>query len=126
MTQLRTPLPIGSLPRILLLLALATPALGDNIVLKNGIVYRGSVDKDNTLVFIFDGLKRVVTRDSKIARIEADSSFGNWEVFKLVQPLELHGGLMPKEASDIRATPWDDKGRRTFEYQSARSTRPIA
>src|SRR5215208_5992064 len=126
MTQLRPPPPIGPLPRILLLLAVATPALGDNVVLKNGIVYRGTVDKDNTLVFIFDGLKRIVTRDSKIARVEADGAFGNGEVFDISQPLVQHSGVMPKEAFDIKTTPWNDRARRTFEFKTARSGKPIA
>ena len=49
----------------------ASLAVAETITLKNGVVYRGSVDKDNTIVSIFDtdGLKRVIIRDSKIASI---------------------------------------------------------
>lgn len=107
------------------LLAPLPRAWGDNVILKNGIVYRGTVDQDNTLVSVFDGLKRVIIRDSKISRREPNTAFGNWEVFKLVQPLITHSGSMPKEAYDIEATPWNDRGRRTFAYRSARSTKPI-
>ena len=46
----------------------------DTIVLKNGVVYRGVVDRDKPLLWVYDGLKRVVLRDSKVARIESDAS----------------------------------------------------
>ena len=72
--------------------------LTDTIVLKNGIVYRGAIDKDNTIIWLYDGLKRVVIRDSKIARIETDSALLNPESFDIVQPLEVHGGSMPKDS----------------------------
>lgn len=113
---------------LLTLLVAAAPmaALGENVILKNGTVYRGAVDQDNTLVSVFDGLKRVVVRDSKIARREANSSFGNWEVFKIEQPLIQHSGAMPREAYDIKATPWNNVGRRTFEYVSLRSSKPVS
>ncbi len=97
----------------------------EKVVLKNGMVFYGSVDRDNTIVWIFDGLKRVVTRDSKIASIESDSTFGTWEVFKIHQPLVRHAGVMPKEAFDIVTTPWNDRGRRTFTFTSARSPKPV-
>src|SRR3954467_3997232 len=88
-------------------LALATAASGrgDTVVLKNGIVYRGVVDKDNTLVWIFDGLKRVVLRDSKIARTDSDASFRTLEWFKIEQPLTVHGGNIPKEVVSVKAGP---------------------
>ena len=38
-------------------------ARADSVILKNGIVYRGAVDKDNTILWVYDGLKRVVVRD---------------------------------------------------------------
>ena len=101
------------------------PARGDTVTLKNGVVYRGTVDKDNTLVWIFDGLKRIVVRDSKIAKIDPDASFRNLEWFKLEQPLVVHGGAMPKEVVSVQADPWNDRGRRLFRYVSARSSKPI-
>src|SRR5947209_19079638 len=87
----------------LLALLPAAAGRGDTIVLKNGNVYRGVVDRDNTLVWIFDGLKRIVIRDSKIARIEGDASFRNLEWFKIEQPLLVHGGAIPKEVLNVKA-----------------------
>ena len=45
----------------------------DTIVLKNGIVYRGTIDRDNTILWVYDGLKRVILRDSKVERIVGDT-----------------------------------------------------
>jgi dienelactone hydrolase len=126
MRQARRLRPPGSSRLTLLFLAISAVTFGENVVLKNGIVYRGSVDQDNTIVFIDDGLKRVVVRDSKIARKDPDTTFGHWEIFKLVQPLVQHGGVMPREAFDIKVTPWNDRGRRRFEYRSAKASKPIA
>lgn len=98
----------------------------ENVILKNGIVYRGTVDRDNTLIYVFDGLKRIVVRDSKVARREPDTTFGNWEVFRIEQPLVQHAGVMPKEAFNIRTTPWNEFGRRSFQYVSGRSGKPIS
>ena len=95
---------------VLLALSTAVPGRADTIVLKNGNVYRGVVDKDNTLVSIFDGLKRVVIRDSKIARIEPDASFRNLEWFKIEQPLVVHGGSMPKEVSERQGRALERQG----------------
>src|SRR5215471_3737667 len=95
--------------RIVISLALAAtalsgrgPALGDNVILKNGIVYRGAVDRDNTIVWVFDGLRRIALYDSKVAKIESNTPYGNWEWFKLVQPLIVHAGAMPKEAVVVK------------------------
>lgn len=111
-----------------LLLALSTAgvARSDTIILKNGNVYRGVVDRDNTLVWIFDGLKRVVIRDSKIEKIEPDAAFRTLEWFKIEQPMVVHGGSMPREVVGVKAEPWDGKGRRLFQYLGARSSRPIS
>src|SRR4051794_8544593 len=80
--------------------ALATVAAAETVTLKNGLVYRGAIDKDNTIVSIFDpdGLKRVIVRDSKIANITADPGTAKVEHFPIVQPLTVHAGEMPKEA----------------------------
>jgi pimeloyl-ACP methyl ester carboxylesterase len=110
---------------LVLIPVLAAPVLGDTVTMKNGAVYRGTVDKDNTIVWIFDGLKRVVVRDSKIAKIEPDASYRNLEWFKLEQPLVVHGGVMPKEVIAVEAEPWNDRGRRKFRYVGSRSTKPI-
>src|SRR4051812_20934137 len=93
-----------------LLLVSSPPARGDTVTLKNGVVYRGTVDRDNTIVWIFDGLKRVVVRDSKILKIDPDASYRNFEWFKLEQPLVVHGGVMPREVLSIQAEPWNDRG----------------
>ncbi len=100
---------------------------GDSVIMKSGIVYRsmGAPDRDNTLVYISDGLKRVVVRDSRIERIEANNAFRAGEKFKLVQPLVVHAGLMPKDVVSVDAGPWDDRGRRPFRYLGARLHKPI-
>ena len=100
---------------------------GDSVIMKSGVVYRsmGPPDRDNTLVYISDGLKRVVVRDSRIERIEANSAFRGGEKFQLVQPLVVHGGLMPKEVVSVEAGPWDERGRRTFRYVGSRLNKPI-
>jgi pimeloyl-ACP methyl ester carboxylesterase len=100
---------------------------GDSVIMKNGIVYRGqgAPDRDNTLVFISDGLKRIVVRDSKIERIEANNAFRTGEKFQLDQPMSVHGGVMPDEVVSVKATPWDDKGRRSFQYVGARLDKTI-
>ena len=100
---------------------------GDSVIMKSGVVYRsmGPPDRDNTLVYISDGIKRVVVRDSRIERIEANSAFRGGEKFQLVQPLVVHGGLMPKDVVSVEAGPWDERGRRTFRYVGARPNKPI-
>lgn len=107
------------------LATLGSAARGDTVVMKNGVVYRGEIDRDNTIVFVFDGLKRVVIRETKIARIESDASYRNLERFQLVQPLVVHGGTMPPFALNVQASPWDDKGRRSFRYVGPRSNEPV-
>jgi pimeloyl-ACP methyl ester carboxylesterase len=101
---------------------------GDTIIMKNGLIYRsmGTPDKDNTLVFIWDGLKRVIVRDSKIEKMVADNSYRTGERFQLVQPLHVHAGVMPKEVLSVQAGPWDNRGRRSFQYVGSRSKRAIA
>ena len=94
--------------------------------MKNGIVYRsqGAPDRDNTLLYIADGLKRVVVRDSKVERIEANNAFRTGEKFQLVQPMSVHGGIQPEEVIAVKAGPWNERGRRSFEYYS-RPNKPI-
>ncbi len=104
------------------------PCRGDTVIMKTGIVYRsqGSPDRDNnTLVFIWDGLKRVVVRDSKIERVEADNALRTGEKFQLVQPMTVHGGAMPQEVLSVNAEPWDDLGHRSFRFEGSRSKRSI-
>ena len=37
-----------------------TAARGDTITLKNGTIYRGTIDRDKPVIWIYDGLKRIV------------------------------------------------------------------
>jgi dienelactone hydrolase len=100
------------------LLVPASPAARAEVVkLKSGQVFAGMVDKDGTLVQIYDydGLRRVVVRDSKVESIdETDPPRG--ERFQLVQPLTVHAGQMPPFAVQVEATPWDEFGRRRFRF----------
>jgi pimeloyl-ACP methyl ester carboxylesterase len=100
---------------------------GDSVIMKNGMVFvsQGAPDKDNSLVYIWDGLKRVIVRDSKIDKTVADNALRTGERFKLIQPIVVHGGAMPKEVLMVEAGPWDDRGRRQFRYIGSRSTKPL-
>ena len=100
---------------------------GDSVIMKSGVVYRGMgpPDRDNTLVYIWDGLKRVVVRDSRIDHIEANNAFRGGETFKLVQPLVVHGGLPPTDVVRVEAGPWDERGRRPFRYQAGSGSKWI-
>ena len=97
--------------RGVLLLAFAILVLGsqregraDRVIMKNGLVYvsQGTPDKDNSLVYIWDGLKRVVVRDSKVEKIVPDNDYRTGERFQLVQPMMVHAGSMPKEVISVR------------------------
>ncbi|MDR3633655.1 MAG: alpha/beta hydrolase, partial [Isosphaeraceae bacterium] len=109
----------------LAVVGLGRTTVADTIELKNGIVLHGTVDRDNTIYFIFDGLKRTMLRDSKISKVKADAGFRNFEVFKLEQPLVVHSGAMPKEVLKVHAEPWNDRGRRTFEYLGSNLRKPV-
>jgi pimeloyl-ACP methyl ester carboxylesterase len=104
------------------LFSVSTACRADSVIMKNGMVYRsqGPPDKDNTLVVIWDGLKRVVVRDSKIEKINADNAFRTGEVFRLDQPIEKHGGAMPRDLISVEAGPWNQIGRRTFQFVGSR------
>lgn len=109
------------------LVTLGAAGRGDSIQMKNGIVYRsmGQPDKDGTLIYIWDGIKKIVVRDSKIERMVADNAFRTGERFQLVQPLVKHAGAMPREVISVEAGAWNDKGRRSFRYVGARTSKPI-
>ncbi len=100
--------------------SLVGPASGDTIILKNGATIRGTIDQDNTLAFVSDNLKRTIFYNSKIARIESDTGFSKFERFELVQPMDVHVGVQPPVAVNIRYEPWDAKGRRMFRYVNER------
>ena len=101
---------------------------GDTIFMKNGIVYhsQGTPDKDATLIYLWDGLKRTVIRDSKIERIVGDNTYRTGEKFTLSQPLTKHAGEMPKEVISVQAGPWNNLGRRSFRYVGARANRRVS
>ncbi len=104
------------------IVAITSVAIGDTVVLNNGIVYRGTVDRDKPLLWVYDGLKRVVLRDSKVKLpIVSDASLQGLEVFKLEQPLLVHAGAMPREVIAVKADPWNDRGRRPFAYEGSRA-----
>ena len=88
-------------------------------------LYGGTVDRDNTLRQISDGLKRIVIRDSKIERITPSEPYRNLERFAISQPLTVHAGAMPKYRRRRRKpNPWDEKGRRKFSYIGERGEGP--
>jgi pimeloyl-ACP methyl ester carboxylesterase len=111
---------------VLLSPRLVGDARADTVIMKNGMVYRGqgTPDRDNTLVFIWDGLKRIVVRDSKVEKVLPDNSIRPGEVFQLVQPMTKHGGLMPKDLLNVEAGPWNDRGRRSFRFVGSRNGKP--
>lgn len=117
----------AALPRTIALSAVLVAAIAqsDTVEMKTGLVYKGLVDRDNTVVSIDDGLKRVIVRDSKIARIERNQSFPNLEGFLFVQPLLVHAGEMPTYAIQVEASEWDERGRRDFSYVGPRSSKPV-
>lgn len=96
----------------------------DTTTLKSGLVYRGTLDRDNTIVSIFDGVKRVILREVKIAKTEPDASLRNLETFRLVQPLEKHAGAMPAGVLSIAADSWNEKGRREFLFLGPGARKP--
>jgi pimeloyl-ACP methyl ester carboxylesterase len=100
----------------------------DRVIMKNGLVYvsQGTPDKDNSLVYIWDGLKRVVVRDSKIEKTVPGNDYRTGERFQLIQPIVVHAGAMPKEVLSVEAGPWDERGRRTFRYLGSRVNRPVS
>ncbi len=116
----------GSIAAVIAVL-LIFPAFcrSDVITLDNGLVYQGLTDRDFTIVSIFDGVKRIVLRDTKIANIDEKDTTPRYEAFPIHQPLTVHAGEMPSAVLKIKAAPWDDKGRREFEYVGPRSSHPI-
>lgn len=122
---------VGIGPAAMALLATVmagAPARADRVIMKNGLVYvcQGAPDKDNSLVYIWDGLKRVVVRDSKIDKMVPGNEYRTGERFQLIQPIVVHAGAMPKEVLSVQAGPWDERGRRAFRYFGSRINRPIS
>ncbi len=98
----------------------------DTITLKNGMIYlsQGTPDRDGTLIFLWDGLKKTVFNNSKIVKMEGDNTYRTGEKFRLVQPLEVHAGRMPSEVLSVQAGSWNEKGRRSFRYVGSRAPGP--
>src|SRR5262245_29856648 len=91
-----------------LAVGISPSARGEAVTLKNGIVYSGTIDRDNTILSIFDGLKRVILRDSKVAAIAPDVGHQADEHFHVDQPLVVHAGTPPGSVLVTRLTPWDE------------------
>jgi pimeloyl-ACP methyl ester carboxylesterase len=104
-----------------------TAARSDTIMMKSGVILKsqGPPDKDGTLLYMWDGLRKIVIRDSRVDRIVGDNAFRTGEKFSLEQPLVVHAGSMPKEVISVEAGPWNDRGRRSFRYVGSRSSRPV-
>src|SRR5690606_34896105 len=74
-------------PRLVaLLLAALVPAVAaraDSVVMKSGQTFQTirPPDRDNTLMFLWDGLKKIVVRDSKVDRVIPDGSLRTGEKF---------------------------------------------
>ena len=66
-----------------------------------------------------------MVRDSRIERVEPNNAFRGGEKFQLVQPLVVHGGLMPKDVVSVEAGPWDERGRRPIRYIGSRLNKPM-
>jgi predicted esterase len=111
---------------LLLLVALVLPvaARADVVTLESGLVLKGDVDKDGTILAVFDGLRRVLVRDTKVASRQGAAA-DTFESFKIDQPLVTHSGAMPTYAVGIDAGPWDDTGRRAFSYIGPGSSKPV-
>ncbi len=120
------------LPRLFATAMLLLPlglagAWAEQVRLKSGEVYRGTVDRDGSLVQVFDpdGLRRVVVRDTKVAEITPDETPPG-ERFKFAdQPMTVHGGEMPPFAIKVQAGPWKELGRRQFSYIGRANGKPI-
>jgi pimeloyl-ACP methyl ester carboxylesterase len=108
----------------MLVLAAALRAGADTVTLKNGTVYHGDVDKDNTLLTVFDGLKRILVRDTKVETVTSDTEV-HYEIFPVEQPLTVHAGAMPASIVSVKAQPWDEFGRRSFEYLGPKLGKPV-
>lgn len=100
------------------------PVPADIITLESGLVLKGEVDKDGTILSVFDGLRRVLVRDTKIATRQSAAPEA-FEQFKIDQPIVVHGGVMPTYAININASPWNDTGRRAFSFIGPGSSKPV-
>lgn len=101
-------------------------ALGDTITLKDGRTYQGAVERDNVLVMIFDGMRRIVVRRNRIASQVPDAGANNLEFFRLMQPIQHENGTMPEFSIGVQAGPWSDQCRREFRHVGRRDGKGVA
>lgn len=116
----------SSLPAVSAIVAvvmLMGTAVADKVTLDSGVVLEGVVDRDGTILTIYDDLKRVIVRTTKAAKVET-AAIRKFEEFRVAQPLVVHGGKMPAAVVAVQGGPWDDKGRRHFRYVGAGSSSP--
>jgi hypothetical protein len=99
-------------------------ARGDEVRLKSGVVLRGVTDKDNTILSLNDGLRKIVIRDSKIESV-VKTGLEKYEVFRVDQPLIVHGGVMPSYVVGMKSGDWNESGRRLIEYVGSRGSKPV-
>lgn len=116
----------GIRPIILILCALSIstqPVRGDKFVMKTGEVYIGHYERDGVIMGCFDGVKRTLFRATRAASREEGFGLGPWESFKLIQPKKntFNANQMPTVLVGVQPSTWDEFGRRTFRYGSARN-----
>lgn len=104
----------------LLLAAAQAAAPADAVRMKNDLVYRGTVHHDETLVSIFDGVKKTLVRDSKVAKFETDTGLRAVESFQLDQPSDVRGGIAPNYILGLQASDWDEFGQRPISYMNGK------
>ncbi len=100
-------------------------ATSKTVVLRDGEIYQGLVEKDNTIISVTSPLKRVMFRFTRKKEEFEEASPPAGNTFQLIQPDKVEArGKFPEVAVDIQAGPWDEDGRRLFEYRN-RKNRPI-
>jgi pimeloyl-ACP methyl ester carboxylesterase len=104
----------------------APSARGDTITLKDGRIYQGAIERDNVLVMVFDGMRRIIVRRNRVASQVPDAGANNLEFFRLMQPVQYESGVMPEFSIGIQAGPWNDQCRREFQHIGKRNGKGVA
>ena len=100
----------GVLAAACFLAVAARPGRADTVIMKSGVTYRSmGAPIETTRSSTFPTGSGIVVRDSRIERIEPNNASAGGEKFQLVQPLVVHGGLMPKDVVSVDAGPWDER-----------------
>ena len=102
----------------------AGPVMADTVRLKTGVEYKGAVDEDGTIVTMFDEMKRVVVRKTKVDQI-IPAALEQYETFYVEQPLTVHTGVMPAAIVGVKSGLWEENGRRLIEFLPAGSSKPL-